>query len=59
MNRLKEVKAQILQNPEASAEYETQKPEFAIARQLNKDLKLADVIAAKPLPHLKPIKTAS
>lgn len=31
MNSLKEINAQILKDPEARAEYEAQKPEFAIA----------------------------
>lgn len=34
MKSLKEVKAQLLQDPEVSAEYEKQQPEFAIAREL-------------------------
>jgi hypothetical protein len=32
MKSLKDVKAQLLQDPEVSAEYEKQQPEFAIAR---------------------------
>ncbi len=34
MKSLKDVKAQLLQDPEVSAEYEKQQPEFAIAREL-------------------------
>lgn len=34
MKSLKEVKAQLLQDPEVSVEYEKQQPEFAIAREL-------------------------
>jgi DNA-binding XRE family transcriptional regulator len=34
MNSLKDIKAQILNDPEASAEYAAQQPEFAIAREL-------------------------
>ena len=34
MKSLKDVKAQLLQDPEVSAEYEKQQPEFDIAREL-------------------------
>ncbi len=34
MKSLKDVKAQRLQDPEVSAEYEKQQPEFDIAREL-------------------------
>jgi DNA-binding XRE family transcriptional regulator len=34
MKSLKDVKAQLLQDPEVSAQYEKQQPEFAIAREL-------------------------
>lgn len=34
MNSLKNIKAQILKDPEASAEYAAQQPEFEIAREL-------------------------
>ena len=34
MKSLKDVKAQLLQDPEVSAEYEKQQPEFAISREL-------------------------
>lgn len=34
MKSLKDVKALLLKDPEASAEYEKQQPEFAIAREL-------------------------
>jgi DNA-binding XRE family transcriptional regulator len=34
MKSLKDVKAQLLQDPVVSAEYEKQQPEFAIAREL-------------------------
>jgi len=34
LKSFKDVKAQLLQEPEVSAEYEKQQPEFAIAREL-------------------------
>lgn len=34
MKSLKDVKAQLLQDPEVSAQYEKQQPEFDIAREL-------------------------
>ena len=48
MNSLKEIKAQILKDPEARAKYAAQKPEFAIAWQLNNRPKVSEAIAPTP-----------